>query len=171
MAVELGQHFEDPGAKAQGHDLLHGDSAVSVICRGYVDTNTPGIYRLRYQAVFHDKVCTAYRDVYVAENLSPVITLVSDPLSYTLPNAAYEEEGFSAYDWYDGDLTEQVRRTEDNGVVTYTVTNSTGLTTTVQRQIRYDAARDQSGGRRGAYDFCRPTFPGSRFLGKRQCRR
>ena len=138
VAVELGQPFEDPGAEAQGHDLLHGESPVTVLCKGNVDTQTPGIYRLHYQAVFHGKICTAYRDVYVLESLFPVITLFSDPSTYTLPNGIYQEEGFSATDWYDGDLTAQVQRSIDPNAITYTVTNSMGLTTTVRRQIHYD---------------------------------
>ena len=138
MAVELGQDFCDPGVHAAGYDRFQGDIHTEVTCTGSVDTGTLGVYRLRYQAVFHDKVCTAYRDVHVVESLAPVIALVSDPDGYTLPNAQYEEEGFTATDWYDGDLTEQVVRTEENGVVTYQVTNSAGLTSTVQRNIRYD---------------------------------
>lgn len=138
IAVELGQDFRDPGAHAAGYDRLRGDIRTEVTCTGSVDTNALGVYRLRYQAVFRDKVCTAYRDVHVVESLAPVIALVSDPEGYTLPNAPYEEEGFTASDWADGDLTGQVVRTEENGVVTYTVTNSAGLTTSVQRPIRYD---------------------------------
>ncbi len=138
MAVELGQAFTDPGAQAQGHDLLGDDAAVTVICKGQVDTDTPGVYRLRYRSQFHSQVRTSYRDVHVVESLAPAITLVSDPLAYTLPNEAYQEEGYTAFDWYDGDLTGQVQRTEENGIITYTVTNSAGLTSTAQRQIRFD---------------------------------
>lgn len=138
MAVELGQSFEDPGAQAQATDRWHGAQDAAVDCAGQVDTGKLGVYRLRYQADFHGKVCTAYRDVHVVESLAPVITLVADPERYTLPNAQYEEEGYSATDWYDGDLTELVQRTEEKDLITYTVTNSAGLSTSVQRTIRYD---------------------------------
>lgn len=137
-AVELGQAFNDPGVQATGQDLLADSTEVAVQCRGNVDTGSLGVYRLRYQADFHGRVCTAYRDVHVVESLAPMITLVSDPNGYTLPNTQYVEEGYTASDWYDGDLTAQVQRTEENGVITYTVSNSAGLSTSVQRQIRYD---------------------------------
>ena len=137
-AVEIGQPFADPGAQAQAKDRWFGEQPISVDCTGQVDTNTIGVYRLRYQANFHNKVCTAYRDVHVVESLSPVITLATDPSTYTLPNAQYQEEGYTASDWYDGDLTAQVQRTEEDGVITYTVTNSAGLSSSVQRPIRYD---------------------------------
>ena len=65
-------------------------------------------------------------------------TLVSDPGKYTLPNATYEEEGFSATDSCDGDLTALVQRTQTREAVTYTVTDSSGNTTTVQRPIVYN---------------------------------
>ncbi len=138
MAVELGQAFTDPGAQAQANDRWLGCQSVTVDRTGQVDTGTLGVYRLRYRADYHGRVCTAYRDVHVVESLAPVITLAADPDAYTLPGAVYEEEGYTATDWYDGDLTELVQRTEENGVITYTVTNSAGLSATVQRQIRYD---------------------------------
>ena len=138
MAVELGQCFEDPGVQAQGVDRWLGAQSVAVDRTGQVDTNTLGVYRLAYTADFHGKVCTAYRDVHIVESLAPVIQLIGDPDGYTLPNAQYQEEGYTATDWYDGDLTAQVQRTEANGVITYTVTNSAGLSCTVQRSIRYD---------------------------------
>lgn len=137
-AITLGQAFTDPGAQATGYDPFGNEADVSVSCQGTVDSNTLGLYRLKYSARYHGKLCTAYRDVYVVESLAPVIHLVSDPDGYTLPNATYEEEGYTAIDWFDGDITHLVKRSVAHGVVTYKVTNSNGLTSTVQRAIRYD---------------------------------
>lgn len=138
MAIEIGQTFDDPGAQAQGHDSRRGTTDVAVACEGQVDNRTPGVYRLTYRAEYQGNVSTAYRDVHVVESLAPTITLVSDPDAYTLPNTVYQEEGFRATDWHDGDITHLVQRTEGDGVVVYTVTNSAGLTTTVQRVITYN---------------------------------
>lgn len=138
MAFEVGQIFRDPGAQALGTDRHGNVSAVDVECTGQVDTQTPGVYRLCYQAQFHGQVCTAYRDVYIVESLDPVITLIANPEGYTLPGTAYQEEGYHATDWRDGDITHLVQRIEKEDTVTYTVTNSAGRTATVQRVINYD---------------------------------
>jgi hypothetical protein len=50
---------------------------------------------------------------------------------------AYVEEGFSATDNYDGDITSQVVSVEKDGVVTYTVSDSSGNTATAERKIIY----------------------------------
>ena len=68
----------------------------------------------------------------------PTIELVSDPDRYTLPGHPYEEEGFTATDNYDGDITDRVHRVEKDGTVTYTVKDSFGNTTTVTRTIVYN---------------------------------
>lgn len=138
IPVALGEEFTDPGATAVGDDLIFGTEDVPVTCAGQVDTNTLGVYRLEYTSQYHDQLCTSYRDVHVIESHNPTITLVSDPDTYTLPGQAYVEEGFTATDWYDGDLTQQVESIEKDGVVTYTVTNSAGYTGSAQRPIHYD---------------------------------
>jgi peptidoglycan/xylan/chitin deacetylase (PgdA/CDA1 family) len=50
---------------------------------------------------------------------------------------AYVEEGFSATDNYDGDITSQVVSIEKDGIVTYTVSDSSGNTATAERKIIY----------------------------------
>ena len=69
---------------------------------------------------------------------APVITLVPDPPGkYTLPGQPYQEEGFTATDNYDGDITDKVQRTETETEIIYTVTDSSGNTTEVRRPIVY----------------------------------
>jgi len=71
------------------------------------------------------------------DTVPPVIELVSDEGVYTIPGQEYAEEGYTATDNLEGDLTERVERTETNGVVTYTVADSAGNRTTVTRTIVY----------------------------------
>ena len=141
MAVEVGQDFSDPGATAQSYDFLKKYRDVPVDCQGSVDTNTVGVYALTYQAqlqgIFSDIVRTETRQVHVVESLQPQITLRVDPESYTLPGSEYAEEGFTATDWLDGDITHLVDRQVSADTVTYTVTSSSGYTTTVTRKIEY----------------------------------
>ena len=60
--------------------------------------------------------------------------------SFTSPIAQYVEEGYTAVDNCDGDLTLQVIREEREGIVYYTVSDSSGNQTTVERKIVYKDA-------------------------------
>ena len=134
--LEYGQAYEELGAKAQ---LIEDDVAtdLSVEIHGKVDATRLGTYLIKYMVKAASTVRTDYRLVRVVDTDAPIILLTSSPDSYTLPNTPYQEEGFSATDNHDGDLTGQVIRKEQDGVVTYTVSDSSGNTTTVTRTIRY----------------------------------
>lgn len=134
--VEYQQAYTEPGATA----ILHAaDGAVElpVSVEGTVDSNKLGKYRIKYTIQADDNICTEYRYVYVVDTQAPVITLKENPDIFTFINEPYAEEGFTAADNYDGDLTDRVIRWEENGVVTYTVSDSFGNTSTVKRTIRY----------------------------------
>ena len=134
--LEYGNEFTDPGAAGT---LTSGKKTteVPVETEGAVDTDKVGIYPIKYTARAGEKIATYYRYVHVVDKEAPVINLVENPNSFTLTNEKYQEEGFSAEDDYDGDLTDRVIRQEANGKVTYTVSDTYGNTTTVTRTIRY----------------------------------
>ena len=139
ITLEYGTDFVDPGASAVYWEALLKTERVDVevAIGGSVDTGKVGTYQLCYQASYGGHEVTDYRQVHVVDTQAPVITLVADPEAYTLPGHEYEEEGFSAADGYDGDITERVTRTEEDGIITYTVTDSSGNSAAVQRQIVY----------------------------------
>lgn len=110
---------------------------VKTTMKGELDLNKLGTYKVTFTAEYKDMVLSEKRTIIVADTLPPEIELVSNPDYYTNPSATYVEEGFTASDNYDGDLTSQVVSAEKNGIVTYTVTDSSGNTTTVERKIVY----------------------------------
>ena len=135
---EYGYSFTDSGAEASYYDYFNNRTVcVPVESQGDVNTEQLGDYRITYSAQNEDVIRTASRNVHVVDTEAPQIQLVSDPESYTLPNHPYEEEGYIALDNHDGDITGQVLAKEENGVVTYTVTDASGNTTSVTREIRY----------------------------------
>ena len=140
LEVEYGSEFTAPEAEAfvSGSVLLKRPESVSVTVSGYVNTNVIGTYSLVYTAQFGDVINNTIRTVYVVDTTPPVITLVSNPDAYTLPGHSYQEEGFTAIDAYDGDLTDRVIREEKDGYVYYCVEDSSGNTATVTRKIVYD---------------------------------
>ena len=132
--VEYGQDYTEPGVRAFNQET---GEEIPVTVTGQVDIKRVGKYLLKYTAQVEDMIRTDYRYVYVQDTQAPVIQLTESPDSYTLINHPYQEEGFSATDNYDGDLTRQVNRKEADGIVSYTVTDSSGNTTSVTRTIRY----------------------------------
>lgn len=138
VVLEYGQAYEELGAKASVLQQEHEPIPLEVSTEGTVNDQQVGTYLVRYTARHNGRVGTAYRRVRIADTQAPVITLVADPNVYTLPNETYKEEGFSATDNYDGDLTDAVTRTETPEAIIYTVTDSSGNETTVTRPVVYN---------------------------------
>ena len=110
---------------------------VETTTTGNIDLNKLGTYEVTYSAKYARIELSESRTYIVQDTLPPTIELVSDPDHFTSPIAQYEEEGFSAIDNYDGDITSQVISEEHDGLVTYTVTDTSGNVATVDRVIVY----------------------------------
>ena len=139
ITLEYGSKYYESGANAIYTVEAEGVAPISVPVKisGEVDTSQLGDYLITYSVERGDKMRTASRRVRVVDTQAPVIILDIIPGSYTLPNHSYQEEGFTAIDNHDGDLTGQVVYTEVDGQVIYTVSDSSGNTTTVTRTIHY----------------------------------
>jgi len=137
VKLEYGDPFQEPGAEAvlSGYFVKEIPLAVSA---DQPDFDDLGQYTLVYHANFlgyHGEIC---RTVEVVDETPPEIILETVPDHYTRPIDEYQEEGYSATDAYDGDLTDQMERWEEDGVVHYTVTDSSGNTAHAARKIFYD---------------------------------
>lgn len=147
LTLEYGESYSDPGAEAffQGSIFCREGLQIPVWVSGQADTSTVGTYTIQYTAtvytnyfmIHREHTLTRTRTIHVVDTQAPVITLFSTDGCYTLPNHSYEEEGFSASDGYDGDLTDRVLREERDGTVTYTVSDSSGNSATAQRSVYY----------------------------------
>ena len=138
--IEVFDPYKEEGAKAwtEGTLLKFIRRPQKVTVNGEVDTGKIGDYTITYTAEYGSKQqASVTRTVKVEDTEAPVITLVSNPDSYTLPGHEYVEEGYSATDNYDGDLTANVTSSENNGVITYTVADSSGNVGTATRTINY----------------------------------
>ncbi len=134
IKLEYGEEFIDQGAMA----FLGGAPIeLEVTASGDVDPAQLGTYTVTYTAQFGRHTAVAERTVQVVDTRAPTITLVEDPDAFTELGNDYVEEGFSAWDAVDGDLTDSVTRTVADGVITYTVQDSSGNTAQVERTIVY----------------------------------
>ena len=146
--IEYGSEYIDAGASAQfnGSLLLRQPQTVAVTAAGTIDTTQLGAQQITYTAehtqdfgLFKQYFAqNTVRTVHVVDTQPPQIALVSNPDGYTLPGQPYVEEGFTANDLCDGDLTHLVQREEKEGAVVYTVTDVSGNTAQVTRQIVYN---------------------------------
>lgn len=136
ICLEVGQKYLEPGSLAI-FTSSEVTAEVPVTVKGQVDTTRIGDYTLEYFAQIGDLICTDSRLVHIVDTQKPVISLISNPDGFTLIGHAYEEEGFTASDNYDGDITDQVTREEVGDTIVYTVTDSSGNTFSVTRTINY----------------------------------
>lgn len=139
VTLEYGEDYQYPSSEALFKSaVFHSKGTpVEVKREGEADFSKLGEYEIKYTAAYKDITETKTQIIKIVDTTAPVIELVSDPEHFTSPIAKYEEEGFTATDNFDGDLTEKVVSKEENGVVTYTVEDSSGNKTTVTRTIIY----------------------------------
>ncbi len=137
--VEYGDSYDDSDVVAylKGTIFNKKGKEISVSVDGTVNETEFGEYDLTYTAADGEAIGQLTRKVIVEDTLAPVISLVEEEDYYTSPNEEYVEEGYTAVDNYDGDITDQVVREEKDGIVTYTVSDSFGNTSTVTREIVY----------------------------------
>lgn len=140
LTVEYGETYEEYGGFATGYGTYFDEQRrqIPVQVDGNVNDQILGEYTVNYSARFKKLGKTVTRTVRVVDTVAPEISLTASEDTYTLPGHPYEEEGFAAFDQYDGDLTASVERKEEEGFVHYTVSDSSGNETTVIREIRYD---------------------------------
>ena len=141
VTSECGEPYKDQGADAEvtGSILSFVHHPISVkVSTERVNIHEPGTYTVTYSAKFMWLSASATRDVVIVDTTPPVIELKHIDDYYTLPHHAYEEEGFTATDNHDGDITSKVVSEEKDGHVYYTVSDQYGNKATADREIFYD---------------------------------
>ena len=137
MTLDYGEIYEEPGSQAfwSGTRFWAENNPLEepVTVEGTVPANQVGTFTLTYRIRKLWMEASAERTVHVVDLVPPVITLQGGDHALT-PGVPYEEEGYSASDNADGDLTDQVQRKEYEGEIHYTVEDSSGNKTTVIRK-------------------------------------
>ncbi len=138
IRLEFGAEYQEPGAMATYYPPSEGQKSerVEVTTENNIDFSKLGTYKVRYHATYGGVEIVRERIVHIVDTTVPVIELKEDG-KITLPGQPYEEAGFTAKDNYDGDITHLVQREEKDGVVYYTVSDSSGNQATAERPIAY----------------------------------
>ena len=139
ITLQFGEAYNDPGAEAVLLSTVFGDKNIEVQASSdpQLDLSKLGTYTVTYTGKYMWFHAQAQRTIHIVDAEAPVIVLKYDGGSFTMPGEEYKEEGFVAEDNYDGDITDKVQREVKDDVVYYTVTDSSGNVTEVQRPIKY----------------------------------
>lgn len=141
IKLNLNENYEEQGVKAF---LDKDDISQSVIIDGAVDASKIGEYRLKY-TVFnkkHENPVSIERVVLIEDNIAPTITLKGKSEITISLGDTYKDEGCTAQDDYDGDITNKVTITgevntkkEGTYTITYTVEDSSENKAEASRKI------------------------------------
>ena len=136
---EYGVDTELPNVKAtyRGNVFNKDGEKIDTDIVGEYDLTKLGEYEVTYKAGYKDKICKRNATIIVQDTTAPVIELNGNAESFVSPAKKYEEEGYTAYDNFDGDVTASVERIEKDDVISYVVTDNAGNTATVERKIVY----------------------------------
>lgn len=134
VTLEFGEAYLQPKLTA----LLDGEPVEAEITVDQPKMFSVGIYTVSYSASYGEYTASVHQTVRIVDTTPPEITLTYIDDFYTEIGSEYEEEGYSAWDAVDGDLTAAVERVVGDGVVTYRVTDSSGNTAQAQRTVVYD---------------------------------
>ena len=137
IIVECGTQLPEVEAIYKGNLLCRAGKHVDTKMEGEVDISKVGTYPVTYHASYKKLSISMKTVIEVRDTTPPEIQLVINEDSFTSPIAQYVEEGYTAVDNCDGDVTAKVIREEKDGVVYYTVTDSHGNQATVERKIVY----------------------------------
>lgn len=107
---------------------------------GKINQKKLGTYKVTFITSYKNKNYSEKRTIKIVDTLPPEIKLVSSPEHHTSPGTEYVEEGYTATDIHDGDLTEQVVREAKDNIITYTVSDSSGNVGKAKREITYKDA-------------------------------
>ncbi len=151
VILNSGELYEEKG--------YYSDDVIEVITEGKVE-RTPGIYTINYRIIDEGKekqvvtrkvIVTEYdketTNSGVTNSNEPTLKLYGDTIMILERGERYEEPGYKAVDYVDGKISRQVKKTssvEDSRItkaigdytITYSVTNSRGVTVTKTRTIK-----------------------------------
>lgn len=169
ITVECGQPYEEPGCYAVSVGRFgEGKRQLKLQVDNQVDTSKVGSYEVHYKTRYLFRDHETVRKVNVADATPPVIELKHTEGYRPSWLDGYQEEGYTATDACDGDLTEQVQREVFPDRIVYTVTDAAGNTASVERRPDYAVTAPEIeliGGEKLELNACQSfTDPGFKAL-------
>lgn len=132
IRIPYGEHFDNFGCSAS---YLGDDISDSIEYDGEVDETVVGIYNLKCIVTRNNITLEKERKVEIVDDIAPNIVLNGESKIKLCPKDEYIEEGFTAEDNYDGDLTSSVKVKKGLNRIVYTVRDSSNNEKKVVRII------------------------------------
>jgi hypothetical protein len=146
IKIKFANTYKELGATAS--DDVDGDISDNIVITGNVDTNKAGNYTIYYDVEdnSHNKATQKKRVITVLpkpDTTPPTITLNGDTNITIQMYKDYIEAGATASDDVDGDISDHIKVSGSvdtdkmgNYVITYTVSDKAGNSTTVKREVK-----------------------------------
>jgi peptidoglycan/xylan/chitin deacetylase (PgdA/CDA1 family) len=132
FTLEAGDKFIDPGVASLD------DQKRETIISSDLDTQRPGDYEVYYTLIENGQPGKPLvRTVHVVDTTAPVITLTGNIITSVCPQTKYKDEGATAFDKVDGNLTPKISVVASADAIVYSITDAAGNKATVTRQILY----------------------------------
>lgn len=106
---------------------------VEVHSEGEVDSFKIGTYQMKYTYMFDGKILEKMQTVNVVDKTPPVLEIEDREYTYC-KNGKVPKYSYKAVDNLDGDITDKVSSSIIDGHIVFSVTDSSGNTTTIEKQ-------------------------------------
>lgn len=134
MEIELGSNYT---FDYECYNLFT-NLTYKTVSTGNIDTNKVGSYKINVSIKYLFYNVNKNFIVRVVDKIPPDIELKGDNPTYVCPNKGYTEEGYTAFDNYDGDITDKVDAIIDKDNILYRVFDSSFNRTEVKRDIIHE---------------------------------
>lgn len=135
IEIDYLSEYKEPGYSAY---FLHDDITNQVKVTNNINSKKLGDYKVIYSVDIDGFKRKVVRNVRVTDKTGPVIELTNGTDVHVCPGREYIEEGYKAFDSYDGDVTDKVQVVTTKDKISYSVRDKHGNTTSIKRNIIYE---------------------------------
>lgn len=132
IEISYNDKYIEKGGKAK---ILFYDLSDRIKVNSNLDTTKVGKYKIDYTISLVGVPFSLTREINVVDKQKPILKLVGDSTVKICPNSKYKDEGFSATDEYDGNLTDKVKVIESDTSIKYKVSDTSSNTVVIERNI------------------------------------
>lgn len=129
--------LEEPKAYLKGHFILKNGKEIPIKKDGSINYNSLGENEISYEASFLVWKNKKIQKIYIIDNEKPIISLKGEKNHFYYKGKEYEEPGFTAYDNFDKDITNEVIIEMKGNEIFYKVKDSSGNETIEIRNLFY----------------------------------
>ena len=134
ITLNIGDNYVEQGASAI-YKTITKDKNVDIKITGNVDTKKIGKYIITYTGEYKKNKKENIRIINIIDNRNPEITINKEVVGCKKNNLI--EYDVSAYDNYDGDISENIKYTINNNFITFVVYDSSKNKSEITKEIRY----------------------------------